>query len=454
MKKFFALLLTAAMVLSMVACGSNEAATTETAAATTAAATTAAATTAAATEAAASEEKAPVTLQISIIESDFLDAYTENIKPKFEAEYPWITLEDVGTGENKTDFHSARAAADDLPPVMQTDNGDVYYALIHEGKIMDLSDTEAASHIPESYKTAYTYDGVLFGLTQGAAYDAMFFNMAILEEAGVTAVPTNWDEFIDCCAKVDAAGYDVLCYAGAKNTTAWMILETIVATEVIEAEGEGYYETALRSGSLDLTKYPAIVTKLEQIAPYIATGSSTMTEDDVTAAMTDGAAAIAIAGNWTSANITAGITELTGDASKAVMTPPPFANAGGKTYIAASPESSFGKAVVADEAVAEARDIFFEWIFQPENFRYIQNARGTLPVLDNMDASLVVLPDAVASFSQATQSCVPFSMSFNNCSGDTNPNTTVAINELFTGAKTAAEAVETINGIWALNQKE
>ena len=399
------------------------------------------------------EEKAPVTLQVSIVESDFLDTWVDEIKPKFEAEYPWITLEDVGTGTNKSDFHSTRAAANDLPPVMQTDNGDVYYALIDEGKLVDLASTEAASHIPQSYKDAYTRDGVLFGLTQGAAYDACFFNMAILRDAGVEAVPTNWDEFIACCEAVQAAGYDVLCYAGAKNTTAWMLPETIIATEVIEAEGEGFYETNLRAGTLDISKYPAIETKLAQIAPFIAAGSSTATEDDVTAIMTDGNCAIAIAGNWTSNNITTGIAEATGDAADAVMVPVPFANGDGKTYIAASPESSFGMSVVEDEAIAEARDIFFEWIFKPENFRYIQNARGTLPVLDNMGAELVVLPDAVAKFSSACQSCVPFSMSFNNVNGDVNANTTVVINELFTGAKDAVTAVADINAIWATNIK-
>lgn len=446
MKKFLALALAVVMIFALAACGQQ-------AAPAAAPAADAAPAAEAAPAAPAADEHTPVTLQVSIVESDFLDSWIDNIKPKFEAEYPWITLEDVGTGESKTEFHSTRAAADDLPPVMQTDNGDVYYALIKDGKLVDLSGTEAASHIPQSYLDAYTYDGCLFGLTQGAAYDACYFNMAILKDAGVEAVPTNWDEFIACCEKVQAAGYDVITYAGAKTTTTWMIFETIVATEVIEAEGEGFYETNLRQGTLDISKYPAIVTKMEQIAPFIAKGASTSTEDDVTATMTDGNCAIAIAGNWTSNNITSGIAEATGNPDDAVMVPPPFANAGGKTYIAASPESAFGMSVVSDSAIEEARDIFFEWIFKPENFRFIQNARGTLPVLDNMDSSLVELAPAVLSFSTAANGCVPFSMSFNNCGGSTNEDTTTAINECFIGSTNAATAVATINDIWAKNVK-
>lgn len=36
---------------------------------------------------------------------------------------------------------------------------------------------------------------------------AYFYNMDIFEEAGVTAVPTTWDEFLDACQKIKDAGY-------------------------------------------------------------------------------------------------------------------------------------------------------------------------------------------------------------------------------------------------------
>ena len=33
-----------------------------------------------------------------------------------------------------------------------------------------------------------------------------FYNAKLFEQAGITAVPTTWDEFLDCCAKLKAAG--------------------------------------------------------------------------------------------------------------------------------------------------------------------------------------------------------------------------------------------------------
>jgi len=465
MKKVLALVLASVMVLSLAACGAAANATPEQQAAASQAVSEAvsavseavseaqkeAATT---TAAAASSEHTPVTLQVSIVETDFLDMWNETIKPKFEKEYPWITLEDVGTGESKTEFHAARAAANDLPPVMQTDNGETYYALVDEGKILDLSNTEAAKHIPQSYKDAYTYNGKLFGLTQGAAYDAMFFNMDLLKKAGVDAVPTNWDEFIAACEKVKASGVGVLCYAGAKNTTAWMPFESICVNIIGEKEGEGVWEEKVRTGKLNLADYPEIAERMAALAPYIMEGSSTMTEDDVTAAMTDGACAMAIAGNWTSSNIVKGIAEASGADTNAVMTPPPFNSVGGKTWLAATPESSFGMSEVKDEAIKEARDIFFEWIFQPENFQYIQHARGTCPVLDNMTADQIELPDATKAFVTATGTCTPFSMSFNNVTGDTNKNVTAVINEVFIGTKDAKTGMDEISKTWAAAPKK
>lgn len=37
---------------------------------------------------------------------------------------------------------------------------------------------------------------------------ALFYNKAIFREAGVDALPETWDEFLDVCAKIKAAGYD------------------------------------------------------------------------------------------------------------------------------------------------------------------------------------------------------------------------------------------------------
>lgn len=400
--------------------------------------------------AANTDEKAPVTLQVSIVETDWLDAWEDGMKPAFEAEYPWITLEAVSLGEEKRDYHQTHAAANDLPPVIQTDVGGIYYDLVDEGILLDVSGYEVAANIPQSYKDAYTYNGVLFGLTQGAAFDALFLNMSILAEAGWTTAPTNWEEFIQCCKDItEKTGKAAVTVAGAKNTTMWMPFESIVLNVIGDQLGAGVYEEQIRNGSLDLTAYPEIAARLDQLAPYMMTGSSQNSEDDVTAIMTDGTCAMAIAGNWTASNICSGITTASGDETAALIIAPPFNDAGKTCWLSATPESAFGVSKVEDPNLAEARDIFYEWLFKPENFKWIQNARGTLPVLTNMTADQVVLPDAVAAFSEATKNATTFAMSFNNVTETVNIDVQTALADLFSGNAAGADTVAKIQSLYA-----
>ena len=51
--------------------------------------------------AALAEEHEPVTIEAWIVQTDFSDAWDEQIKPKFEEEYPWITVDAVGVGDSR-----------------------------------------------------------------------------------------------------------------------------------------------------------------------------------------------------------------------------------------------------------------------------------------------------------------------------------------------------------------
>ena len=147
-KKLVSLLTVLLMAFSLFACAQQPAQATEPAPVETA---TEPAADAPADTAAAPEDKTPVTLEVSIVETDFIDAWEDSIKPAFEAQYPWITLEAVALGEEKLTFHQTRVAANDLPPVMQTDVYEFYHELVDEGLLLDLSTYEAASKIPQSY---------------------------------------------------------------------------------------------------------------------------------------------------------------------------------------------------------------------------------------------------------------------------------------------------------------
>lgn len=78
---------------------------------------------------AVAEEHAPVTLEVCIVDTNWADAWLE-MKASFEKQYPWITLESVGSDQNITEFISARIAANDLPGVIKLTISDIYLDMI------------------------------------------------------------------------------------------------------------------------------------------------------------------------------------------------------------------------------------------------------------------------------------------------------------------------------------
>lgn len=79
--------------------------------------------------------------------------------------------------------------------------------------LVDLTDMAAEadfeSHVmPVILDRAKTWgDGKLYSVPYQVYTTGVWYNADIFEEAGVEAVPTTWDEFLDVCQKVKDAGY-------------------------------------------------------------------------------------------------------------------------------------------------------------------------------------------------------------------------------------------------------
>ncbi len=436
MRKMLALLLCAGMILGGIsACGSKETPTQ------------APAEGESKTEeskeepAAGGEEHENVTLEVCIVQPDWSDEW-DDMEKKFEDEYPWIDVVSVGVQENQGEFLTTRAAANDLPAITQINNNQNVWALCEEGKILDASGFSVAANVPDSYKDAYTHDGVFMGITQGAAFTVLFLNMDILKQAGWEAPPTNFDELIKCCEDIEAnTDVAAITVAANKTTNCWMVWEGILANVYGDELGFGVYDEQIKDGTFDFAKNPKATEMLAAISSHMMTGTSSMTEDDVTAAFADGAVAMAIAGNWTAANICDAIGEAAGDPAAAAAVLVPFNEAGKDPWISVSPEDAFACTVQEDPNVAEAAKVFYEWVFQPENFKIIQNARGTVPVLTNMTDEHIVLPDAVADIVPAMNAAQYVMMSFNLLTSEFYDSSCTALKDVYSGNLKAEDAV-------------
>lgn len=383
-------------------------------------------------------DKENVKIEVYIAQVDWADAW-DVMEAKFEEEHPWIDVEHVGLGEDTT-FLQTRLSTNDLPDVIQINKNPTWEAMVQQGLLTDLTNYECAAVMPDAYKAAYSVDGKLLGMCQGAAFSCMFYNMAILEEAGWTAPPANWDELLKCCADVAALGYAPLVTAAGKTTTSWMLFECILANV---NNGSVEYEEAFKAGTFDFGQFPEVAARLDAIAPYFLEGTAAAMEEDAIAYMTDGLAAMCLAGNWNGAQIADAIATATGDPSKAAASLPPF-GANGVNWISTSPEDAFAVTVNPNRTAAEqeAVDTFFNWVFEAENFALIQNARGTVPVITNMTSEYIKLPECVVPV-VADMGSAPFVlMGFNLWAAEFSDAANGKIRDLLSGGATGQDVLD------------
>ena len=451
MKKVLAILVTMAMILGLAACGGAAPAASSEAAAPAASSEEVAKPAESPAEGGdAAEEHEHVVIEFSGVESDWRDAW-DGVKAKFEEEYPWIEVQAVNI-EASADFNATRGAAGDLPDMVMMSRQQQTLLFAKEGRLKDLSDRPVAAHTPQSYIDTFTDYGITWGITRGAAFGVMYYNLDILKQAGWDKMPENWDEFIQCCQDIkDKTGVAPIAVAGKKVTPMNFILELITVNAVgEEIGGQGKFEELFKDGKFDFTAYPIIAERLAQIQPYIIEGAATMSEDDVTAAVTDGLAAMALAGNWTAGALIDGLTECTGDNALVGASLPPFNDAGKQVWATVSPEDGFCLSTDGTEAEQEAAQIFFDWLFTPENFKMVQNARGTVPVMDNLTEDMLVLSDQIKSCVPVLNSAPFVTMMFNLWTPEFKEMEVTAMKDLLGGNATAEDAVKTI---WEAEQQ-
>lgn len=392
----------------------------------------------------AEQKHDPVTLEVCIVDTNWQDAW-KTMKANFETEYPWVTLESVGSDQNITEFISTRIAAKDLPAIIKLTVSDIYLDMIEAGMIRDLTGMECTKNVPESFREAFVYDGILTGITQGASFSALYLNTDALKEAGWEQPPTNWTEFLQCCADIqEKTEYAPLLINGDHHTICYMLYELMLANCFETTEEAKAYEEGVKNGTFDYAAYPEAARKLEQVIPYLMTGSSTTTQDDAVTIMAEGGAAMLLGGNWVSASALDAIDEHCGHAGAGVAILPPFQNEGKELWISTSTEVAFAMTQQKDPKVAEAAELFMNWVFKPENFRLIQNARGTVPVLTDMTDDQIVLPEGIKGLVGLVGGMKSVKMGYNLYGAEFKDAAMTALRDAYSGNGTVENAVKTM----------
>jgi raffinose/stachyose/melibiose transport system substrate-binding protein len=78
--------------------------------------------------------------------------------------------------------------------------------LIDGELVRDLTDAPFMANIAESNKATYSRDGRAYGMSISSWGGGIFYNKELFAQAGITAPPQTWDEFLQVCATLRDAG--------------------------------------------------------------------------------------------------------------------------------------------------------------------------------------------------------------------------------------------------------
>lgn len=319
MKKVLAVLLSTAMVATLlVGCGStaSEPAATEEA--------TAEEVPAATEEAPAAEEETADAASgedetITWMFWDDLEAtedlmslqYAETIKRFNEADNGYhvdvitTNLEEYDTKLN------ALIAAGQMPDVIICNPGPNMTQYVEADAVMDLTDIlEADPEWKDSFTGGIfermTYDGKIMAVPTNFAAACVYYNTEIFEKAGAE-VPTTWDEFMTTCQKIKDAGYSPLSISAG---TPWCL--SMVAGYLCDREGGPDNLKGVNAGTAKWTD-PSFVnaaTKLVELSQYFQPTYLGDSNDQATANFYNGEAAMLIQGSWAIAQINGSAPEM------------------------------------------------------------------------------------------------------------------------------------------------
>ena len=220
MKKMVSVLLASAMAAgALTGCGGSakeaatQAAATEAAATQAAAVTEAAkeAATEAATEAAASGEKVDLDVIISQY-GNYTQEWWSNFESNFEKENENINLNiEIVSWNDIYTVTNTRISTNQQPDILNISGFADYVADDLLMKAEDYVSPELKANFIQSFWESNSIDGTVWALPILASCRALFCNMDILNEAGIEAAPTTWDEVLTACQAVkDKFGSDIV----------------------------------------------------------------------------------------------------------------------------------------------------------------------------------------------------------------------------------------------------
>jgi glucose/mannose transport system substrate-binding protein len=233
-------------------------------------------------------------------EADGLDAMVQ----VFNEMYPDIAFENAavagGAGTNARAVLATRLSAGDPPDSWQAHAGqEIIGTYVAAGQVDPLGDFFSAQGftdvLPETLLPLISEDGQPYSVPVNIhRSNVMWYNPSVLEQSGVTAVPTTYEEFFAACDQIQNAGF--ICLSLGPQWTAMHLLENVLLGSL----GADAY-SGLWTGETDWSG-PEVIAALQNFTTaltYTNSDASSLSDWQPAARLvTDGNAAFNIMGDW------------------------------------------------------------------------------------------------------------------------------------------------------------
>lgn len=199
-------------------------------------------------------------------EADWFSDVVEGFNKEYEGKIH-INVDGVA-GEGVQEKLRTDAAGGTMPDLFTLNADAARFDLIADAEVaVDLTpymeeNPELWDRVDKDSAAAYTDDeGRLLGLPYARSYIGIYYNMDLLAQAGVSEVPTTWDEFFDTCQKLKDAGISPNALMTGENSWTTMLMLTFALGST--DEGQKWLEEAAPD-TADITD-PAVVEAVEKI---------------------------------------------------------------------------------------------------------------------------------------------------------------------------------------------
>lgn len=318
-------------------------------------------------------------------ESNAIDAM-ETVINNFNAANPGIKVNFVQVPDTATVLQS-RAQLNEMPDMFGCTTGNMFELMFEDGIIMDLTGQEFLSSVEPSSLEMSTYNGKNWRLPYSLSCYGLYVRTDIFEEQGL-ALPTTWDELMDVCEKLTAAG--ITPFALPDKTMVYQRMERMVSF-MSEDDTEFKQIAAGELEAKDSKLLQNYANAALQIVNYMTPESLGAEYTESYQQLIAGQAAMTINGGWSLATLKDYDPDI-----KVALIPMPNPT-GEESKVVVSIDTNF--CISSSTKHPEECLKFFEYLAQPEVAQVYADKEGSPCVINGVTVStpeLSVISEAMA----------------------------------------------------------